>query len=45
MRTALLVTLLVTLLAGTVQAGDLKTATTQAIRAGKPMMVVFRCVP
>jgi len=37
--------LLVTLLAATVRADDLKTATTQAIRSGKPMMVVFRCVP
>jgi hypothetical protein len=45
MRTALLVALLVFLLVGTVRADGLKTATTQAIRSGKPMMVVFRCVP
>ncbi|MHC4850011.1 MAG: hypothetical protein ACYTEG_16380 [Planctomycetota bacterium] len=41
MRTALLVSLLF----WTARADDLKTATTQAIRSGKPMMVVFRCVP
>ncbi|MHC4448869.1 MAG: hypothetical protein ACYS0E_01840 [Planctomycetota bacterium] len=41
MRTALLVALLV----GTARADGLEAATTQAIRTGKPMMVVFRCVP